>query len=72
MIGVSNINATQQAKMPVGAEQAKLSSDEMTEGEMMAAVIRAIPRQNRQEVLAALQALICTPATHTVNASFVA
>jgi hypothetical protein len=71
MIGVSNINAAQKANMPVVAEQAKLSNELTTEEEVVA-VIHAIPRQNRQEVLAALQALICTPAMHTVNASFVA
>lgn len=71
MIGVSNIKAAQQTDMSGAVDQAKLSSDDTGEGEIVA-IIRAIPEHNRREVLAGLQALICADATHIVKASFVA
>lgn len=71
MTGVSNINTAQRANIASPAELAKLSSNDTGESEIVA-VIRAIPKQNRMEVLAALQALVCTPTTHTVKASFCA
>lgn len=55
--------------MPGAADQAKLSSDDTGEGEIVA-IIRAIPANNRKELLAELQALICTDATCIVKASF--
>lgn len=65
MIGVSNTNTTQQA---AHVDTAKLPSD-AGEGEIIA-IIRAIPRQNRREVLAALQALVCVDTTHTEKVSY--
>jgi hypothetical protein len=69
MVSLTDAGATHNGGVPVADFHDSLSNDSDNDYEVIAA-IRAIPAHKRGELLAGLQALLCTDTTHTVKASF--